>query len=191
MRHVDASTWWYGGRRTAVAATAALGLLAATVVMTAESAAAAPVATRRTGAHGHGDPNVTAPVPNHDADRSAGPANTLVPFGAMRPAAASAPPAATGTPRTYRVYATREGLTGHTTANGHKVVANDHFVSLPSGSSLSAKGKNYYSVRVCSTANKRCAYEPVWDVGPWNTGDSYWNLKRTSWTKLPSGTPEA
>ncbi len=117
--------------------------------------------------------------------------NTLLPLGISLPAAAAPPPAASGTPKTYKVYATREGLVGHYTANGHKVASNDHFVSLPSTGSLSAKGKNYYSVRVCSATNGRCAYEPVWDVGPWNTNDGYWNIKRTSWTKLPIGRPEA
>ena len=117
--------------------------------------------------------------------------NTLLPLGEAVPQAAPPPKPATGTPKTYKVYATREGLTGHTTANGHKIVANDHFVSLPSTLSLSGKGANDYSVRVCSVANGRCAYEPVWDVGPWNTHDNYWAVKRTSWTKLPSGKPEA
>jgi hypothetical protein len=117
--------------------------------------------------------------------------DTLLPPGTSLPAAAARPPAATGTPKTYKVYATREGLVGHTTANGHVIVANDHFVSLPSTLSLSAKGENYYSVRVCLTSGSRCAYEPVWDVGPWNTRDNYWTVRRTSWTKLPIGEPEA
>ena len=33
---------------------------------------------------------------------------------------------------TYRVYATREGLVGGTTANGHVIANRDHFVALPS-----------------------------------------------------------
>lgn len=162
-----------------------MGLLTASIVTGTGTADASA-------GHGRGDANVTAPVPNDDT--AGGPiraANTLVPAGTMRPMVASPPTAATGTPRTFEIYATREGLTGHTTANGHKIVPGDHFVSLPSGSSLAAKGKSYYSVRVCSVTNRRCAYEPVWDVGPWNTGDAYWNLKRTSWTKLPTGKPEA
>jgi hypothetical protein len=72
--------------------------------------------------------------------------NTLIPAGVALPNAAAPPPHATGTPKTFKVYATREGLVGHTTANGHKVLSSDHFVSLPSAGSLSAKGKNYYSV---------------------------------------------
>jgi hypothetical protein len=148
--------------RAALAVTAVTGLL----LMSAVSAQAAP-----------------GPTPP--------PPNTLLPLGIVTPDAASPPPPATGTARTYRVYATREGLVGRITANGHKIISNDHFVSLPSTSALSAKGKNYYSVRVCSVTNGRCAYEPVWDVGPWNTHDDYWDLKRTSWTSLPTGEPES
>src|SRR5690348_16536396 len=67
------------------------------------------------------------------------------------------------------VWATREGLVGGTTANGHIVQPRDNFVSLPSRNGLSAKGTGAMSVRVC--ANSRCVYEPVWDTGPWNTRD--------------------
>jgi hypothetical protein len=119
------------------------------------------------------------------------PNTTLLPPGTVLPNAAPPPKAATGTPKTFKVYATREGLVGHTTANGHKIVSNDHFVSLPSTASLATRNGSDYSVRVCSITTKRCAYEPVWDVGPWNTNDSYWNVKRTSWTKLPTGEPES
>ncbi len=93
--------------------------------------------------------------------------------------------------RTAFVYATREGLVGHTTANGHVIVASDHFVSLPSWHSLSRSGTGDYSVRVCSAVSGRCAYEPVWDVGPWNTRDDYWDSPRQQWTGLPPGRPEA
>jgi hypothetical protein len=86
------------------------------------------------------------------------------------------------------VFATREGLVGGTTANGHTVRPSDHFVSLPSRSGLSAKGSGSRSVRAC--AGGRCVYEPVWDVGPWNTRDSYWNDPR-EWGGLPTGQPEA
>lgn len=94
---------------------------------------------------------------------------------------------------TYRVYATREGLVGGTTANGHVITARDHFVALPSRRGLSAKGSGSYSVRVCAPSTGRCAYAPVWDVGPWNTTDDYWNPAgtRQSWTDLPQGRPQA
>jgi hypothetical protein len=34
---------------------------------------------------------------------------------------------------------------------------------------------------------------PVWDVGPWNTDDDYWNAAppRQNWADVPQGTPEA
>ncbi|WP_051771616.1 hypothetical protein [Saccharothrix sp. NRRL B-16314] len=94
--------------------------------------------------------------------------------------------------RSYRVYATREGLVGGTTANGHVIVSRDHFVALPSRRGLSAKGTGTYSVRVCA-GNGRCEWAPVWDVGPWNTKDDYWNPSSTRemWKDLPQGKPEA
>ncbi|MCF2128336.1 hypothetical protein L1I79_18115 [Strepomyces sp. STD 3.1] len=90
-----------------------------------------------------------------------------------------------------RVYATREGLVGHTTANGHVIKANDHFVALPSRRALSPKGSAQYSVQVCGPA--RCETAPVWDVGPWNTHDDHWNpsTQREQWKDLPRGLPEA
>lgn len=92
---------------------------------------------------------------------------------------------------TASVYATREGLVGGTTANGHVIVPDDHFVALPSRRGLSPKGSGEYSVRVCGPA--RCETAPVWDVGPWNTRDDYWNPSsvRESFKDLPQGTPEA
>ncbi|SFJ23784.1 hypothetical protein SAMN05421835_1042 [Amycolatopsis sacchari] len=98
---------------------------------------------------------------------------------------------AAATPLTYRVFATREGLTGNQTANGHVITGRDHFVALPSGRSLSPKGTGDYTVRVCKTDNSRCEYAPVWDKGPWNTQDDYWNADRQMWTDLPQGEPEA
>jgi hypothetical protein len=97
------------------------------------------------------------------------------------------------TPRaSYRVFATREGLAGGTTANGHVIAENDQFVALPSGQALDADGKGDYSVRICTDAG-RCATVPVWDVGPWNTDDDYWNAAppRQKWNDVPQGTPEA
>ncbi|HET6706598.1 hypothetical protein [Amycolatopsis sp.] len=98
-----------------------------------------------------------------------------------------------GTELTYKVYGTREGLTGRTTANGHVITARDHFVALPSGKSLSPKGTGNYSVRVCRTDGSKCEYAPVWDVGPWNEQDDYWNPAsvRTKFKDLPQGQPEA
>lgn len=93
----------------------------------------------------------------------------------------------------YKIYATREGLAGHTTANGHVITSRDHFVALPSGRGLSPKASGSYTVRVCKTDNSRCEYAPVWDVGPWNTKDDYWNPAsvRAEYTDLPQGQPGA
>ena len=44
-----------------------------------------------------------------------------------------------------------------------------------------------------SARPRACAFEPVWDVGPWNTKDDYWNpsATREMWKDLPQGKPEA
>jgi hypothetical protein len=99
---------------------------------------------------------------------------------------------AAGAGVTYELFATREGLVGGTTANGHKIVERDHFVALPSRRGLSAKGKGDYSVRVCAK-NGRCEWAPTWDVGPWNTRDDHWNPagQRQEWADLPQGKPQS
>jgi hypothetical protein len=110
----------------------------------------------------------------------------------VRDAAPSGSVHATDAGLTYDVFATREGLVGGTTANGHVITSRDHFVALPSRRGLSANNSGDYSVRVCA-ANGRCEWAPVWDVGPWNTKDDYWNPAdvRESWQDLPQGRPEA
>jgi hypothetical protein len=92
----------------------------------------------------------------------------------------------------YRVFATREGLVGGTTANGHVIRERDHFVALPSRRALAPRGSSDYSVKVCAPTG-RCAFAPVWDVGPWNTRDDYWNPghRRQQWGDLPQGVPQA
>jgi hypothetical protein len=94
---------------------------------------------------------------------------------------------------TYSVFATREGLVGGTTANGHVITSRDHFVALPSRRGLSPNNSDDYSVKVCTASGSRCEYAPVWDVGPWNTHDDYWNPSSTRemWNDLPQGRPEA
>jgi hypothetical protein len=92
---------------------------------------------------------------------------------------------------TYTVFATREGLVGGTTANGHVITPQDHFVALPSRRGLAAAGGGDYTARVCTLSGSRCEWAPVWDVGPWNTKDDYWNADRQSWTDLPQGKPQA
>ncbi len=95
-------------------------------------------------------------------------------------------------PHTYRVFATREGLVGGTTANGHVIRERDHFVALPSRRGLAPRGSGDYTVKVCSDRG-RCEWAPVWDVGPWNTTDDYWNPSdtRQSWPDVPQGVPQA
>ena len=93
-------------------------------------------------------------------------------------------------PLSYKIFATREGLVGGTTANGHVITPHDRFVALPSRRALSPNGSSDYSVRICAP-NGRCAFAPVWDVGPWNIKDDYWNAGRQQWRDLPQGTPQA
>lgn len=96
-------------------------------------------------------------------------------------------------PLTYRLYATREGLVGGTTSSGHRITERDHFVALPSTKTVSSKGRGTFTVRVCRTDGARCEYAPVWDVGPWNEHDDYWNPadRRANFGSLPQGVPEA
>ncbi|MEV7203088.1 hypothetical protein [Streptomyces griseoluteus] len=103
----------------------------------------------------------------------------------------AARPLAAASAFSARVFATREGLVGGTTANGHVIGSNDHFVALPSRRALSPNGSGQYSVQVCGPA--RCETAPVWDVGPWNTHDDYWNpsTQREQWRDLARGVPEA
>jgi hypothetical protein len=94
-------------------------------------------------------------------------------------------------PLKSHVFATREGLVGGTTANGHVIASRDHFVALPSRRGLANNGSGNYTVKVCTAS--RCAFEPVWDVGPWNTKDDYWNpaATREMWKDLAQGKPES
>lgn len=92
----------------------------------------------------------------------------------------------------YTIYATREGLVGYTTANKHIIQAHDRFVALPSPRVLNADDQTYiYQVRL--TYAGRTVDAPVWDVGPWNISDDYWNPPgvRERWQDLPQGMPEA
>ena len=74
---------------------------------------------------------------------------------------------------TFRIRGTRLGLVGGRTANGHTIVERDRFVALPCTCALSSLGGNEFQVRV--TYGGRSAVVPVYDVGPWNTRDDYWN----------------
>nr|BFF02462.1 hypothetical protein GCM10020241_41370 [Streptoalloteichus tenebrarius] len=95
-----------------------------------------------------------------------------------------------GPPASFRVYATREGLVGGKTANGHIIAERDHFAALPSRRGLAPRDTGDYTVSVCADSG-RCEWAPVWDVGPWNTKDDHWNADREMWQDLPRGKPQA
>jgi hypothetical protein len=65
-----------------------------------------------------------------------------------------------------RVFATREGLTGHKLACGDLIQDGAMFVALPHRSALHRDVEIRYRDRI--------AVVPVLDVGPWNTDDAYW-----------------
>ncbi|MCL5257113.1 MAG: hypothetical protein M1319_04875 [Chloroflexi bacterium] len=88
-----------------------------------------------------------------------------------------------------RLYATREGLVGARTSNGHTIQPNDRFVALPSNGALCRNGGDDYQVLI--SYKGRRAIAPVWDVGPWNTHDNYWDMERQVFQDLPLGLPEA
>src|SRR5262245_3420465 len=89
------------------------------------------------------------------------------------------------------VFATREGLVGRTTANGHLIRPRDRFVALPSRRSLSGKSGREFQVRL--THKGKSVVAPVWDIGPWNVRDDHWSLssQRERWRDLPQGLPQA
>lgn len=100
------------------------------------------------------------------------------------------PPADAGP--TYRIYGTREGLVGGTTSNGHVIGSRDRFVALPSTKSLDCNGCRSKTVTIKNPANGRIVSNvPIWDVGPWNTKDDYWNSPREYFSGLAKGLPEA
>ncbi len=92
---------------------------------------------------------------------------------------------------THDIFATREGLVGGTTANGHVIVPNDHFAALPSRRALSSNFGFERQVRVAYRGRETIV--PVWDIGPWNIHDDYWNpaVIRETFKDLPRGKPEA
>jgi hypothetical protein len=65
-----------------------------------------------------------------------------------------------------RVYATREGEIGKTTATGLVIAPSSMFVALPHRTALGKDVEVRYGTHVVVV--------PVLDVGPWNTDDAYW-----------------
>jgi hypothetical protein len=92
---------------------------------------------------------------------------------------------------TFRVYATRIGLVGNRTSNGHIITPEDRFVALPSRRVLAARGGSEYQVRV--EHRGRSLTLPVWDTGPWNIRDNWWDAghRRDMWNDLPTGQPQS
>lgn len=97
------------------------------------------------------------------------------------------PPRAAGNASDLTVFATREGLVGFTTANGHVIEPRDHFVALPYTEVLSSEGGSEFQVEL--SYNGRVVIAPVWDLGPWNVHDNYWaaDEKREIYDHLFSG----
>lgn len=90
---------------------------------------------------------------------------------------------------TFTVHATRLGLVGRRTANGHRIAQRDRFVALPCVCVLSSRGGNEYMVRI--TYKGRSVVAPVYDVGPWNTRDNYWDpQEKRYFSDLRQGWPQ-
>ncbi len=89
---------------------------------------------------------------------------------------------------TFTLRATRQGMVGGRTANGHIITPRDRFVSLPSWSALSTRNGNEYQVRI--TYRGRSEIATVKDVGPWNSRDNYWDTQIERHFNLPQGWPQ-
>jgi hypothetical protein len=97
----------------------------------------------------------------------------------------SAPGVVAEAPVTVRLWATREGLVGRTTASGHVITPNDHFVALPSRKALNKT--------VIVSYRGKTVTAPVLDVGPWNRDDAWWEAGagRGQFADLPRFVPQA
>ena len=160
---------------------------------TSTSAACAPAATGPSGSR----PTDGVPPCSPSPSSTSRPASSSPATPARRPPGSTLTALATvqvegaraeGNPLSYKIFATREGLVGGTTANGHVITPHDRFVALPSRRALSPNGSSDYSVRICAP-NGRCAFAPVWDVGPWNIKDDYWNAGPRAVARPPAGHP--
>jgi hypothetical protein len=89
----------------------------------------------------------------------------------------------------FTVHATRLGLVGRRTANGHRIGKRDRFVALPCVCVLSSRDGDEYKVRI--TYQGRSVVAPVYDVGPWNTRDNYWDPQdKRFFSDLRQGWPQ-
>jgi hypothetical protein len=98
---------------------------------------------------------------------------------------------AKGTPPTWRLRVTRQGMVGGRTANGHIIVERDRFVSMSSWKVLNKKGKYDYQIKMVVPSTGYSAVAPAWDVGPWNNNDNFWHNPRDIFKDLPVGMPQA
>jgi hypothetical protein len=91
---------------------------------------------------------------------------------------------AAGSAPTVRLWATREGLVGRTTAGGHLITADDHFVALPSRKALNKS--------VIVSYRGKSVTAPVLDIGPWNRDEAWWEpaATRGQFADLPRFVPE-
>ncbi|HEX8966764.1 MAG TPA: hypothetical protein VF937_02720, partial [Chloroflexota bacterium] len=87
-------------------------------------------------------------------------------------------------PVTVRLWATREGLVGKTTAGGHLITPDDHFVALPSRKALNRS--------VIVAYHGKSVTAPVLDIGPWNRDEAWWETgaARGQFSDLPRFVPE-
>lgn len=96
-------------------------------------------------------------------------------------------PSPYGIAPTFRVRATRQGMIGGRTANGYVIPPRARFVSLPSWSVLSTRGRDEYQVRI--SYRGRSSVVPVYDVGPYSGRDDYWDQQRDGFPDLERGWP--
>lgn len=108
----------------------------------------------------------------------------LASFWLMQAGPASAQEYVAASPVTVRLWATREGLVGKTTASGHVVTPNDHFAALPSRKALNRS--------VIVSYRGKSVTAPVLDIGPWNRDDAWWEIgsARGPFHDLPRFVPE-
>src|SRR5690348_8047476 len=87
-------------------------------------------------------------------------------------------------PVTVRLWASREGLIGKTTASGHVIQPNDHFAALPSRKALNKSVIVAYKGKNITTT--------VLDIGPWNKDEAWWEngSARGQFADLPRFVPE-
>ena len=104
------------------------------------------------------------------------------------PESASGDFEALATRPTVRLYATRQGMVGRVTSNGHRIVERDRFAALPSKKALNPLDGKDYQLEVEYKGKKVTV--PVWDVGPWNVKDNFWDSPREMFNDLPRFTPQ-